>query len=122
MNKTTKILIFFLFLGLILIFLLYLKFNIPCIFKTIFSIPCPACGMTRAFKLILHFKIFKSFSFNVLAFPTLIIFTTTFIIYVIDIILNTDYLNKFINVITKNYYILITVLIISWIINIYRNI
>ena len=122
MNKKNKILILFLYLGLILIFLLYLKSNIPCLFKTIFSIPCPACGITRAFKLILNFKIIKSFSYNILAFPILIILITILILDIIDIIFKKKYLNKFINLIIKNYYIIIILLILSWIINIYRNI
>ena len=50
MTKKNKILILFLYLLIVLIFLICFKYKIPCVFKKIFKIPCPACGMTRAFK------------------------------------------------------------------------
>lgn len=122
MNKTNKILILISSIGIILIFLIYPEINIPCIFKKIFHIPCPACGMTRAFKLIFKLKIIKSFSYNILAFPLLLTLIILSIINIIDILLKKKYLNKIINIITTNYYIIIILLLISWIINIYRNI
>ena len=122
MNKKNKILIIFLFLGLILIFFIYLKFNIPCLFKKTFHIPCPACGMTRAIKSIMNFNIYKSFSYNILTFPLIIIIFLLFITTIIDLLYNKHYLNKIINTITKNYHIIIILLIISWIINIYKQI
>jgi len=121
-NKKNKILILFLFQGLILIFLLYLKSNIPCLFKKIFNIPCPACGITRAFKLILNLKIVESFSYNILAFPLLIILIIILIFDIIDIILNKNFVNKIIKIISKNYYIIIILLILSFIINIHKSI
>lgn len=122
MNKANKILILISSIGIILIFLIYPRINIPCIFKKIFHIPCPACGMTRAFKLIFKLKIIKSFSYNILAFPLLLTLIILFIVNIIDIILKKKYINKIINIITKNYYIIIILLLVSWIINIYRNI
>lgn len=122
MNKKNKILILLSTLGLILIFLIFPNINIPCLFKKIFHIPCPACGMTRAFKLIFNLKLLDSFSYNILALPLFISLSVISIINIIDIILNKQYLNKTINLIIKHYYILITLLMISWIINIFRNI
>lgn len=122
MNKSSKILILISSIGIILIFLIYPEINIPCIFKKIFHLPCPACGITRAFKLIFKLKIIESFSYNILAFPLLLTLNILFIINIIDIILKKKYLNKIINIITKNYYIIIILLLVSWIINIYRNI
>lgn len=121
-NRKNKILILFLFLGLILIFLLYLNNNIHCIFKKIFKIPCPACGMTRAFIQILNFNIINSFSYNILAFPLCVTLTTILTLDVIDIIFKKNYVNKIIKTISKNYYIIIILLILSFIINIYRSI
>lgn len=122
MNKKNKILILFFYLGLILIFLIYKNLNIPCIFKKIFNLPCPACGMTRAFKLIFNLQLIKSFSYNILAFPLLLILAIIFITNIIDIIFNKSYTNKIINTIINNYYLIILLLLLSWIINIYRNI
>lgn len=122
MNKKHKILILFLYLGLILIFLLYINNYIPCIFKKVFNIPCPACGITRAFKSILNLKIIESFSYNILAFPIIIILGIILISTIIDIIYNKKYLDKIINKIINNYHLIIILLLLSWIINIYRNI
>lgn len=121
MTKKNKILILFSILGLILIFLLYTKFNIPCTFKSIFNIPCPSCGMTRAFISILNLNFIESFHYNILSIPLFLIIITFYIITIIDIILNKQYLNKFIKNITKYYYIIIILLIISWIINIFKG-
>ena len=122
MNKKNKILILFLYIGLILIFLLYINNYIPCIFKKVFNIPCPACGITRAFKSILNLKIIESFSYNILAFPIIIILGIILISTIIDIIYNKKYLDKIINKIINNYHLIIILLLLSWIINIYRNI
>lgn len=122
LTKKNKILILFSYIGLILIFLLYMNYNIPCIFKKIFNIPCPSCGLTRAFKLILKLQITKSLSYNILTIPIIIILSTILISTIIDIIFNKQYLNKILNKIIKNYKIIILLLIISWIINIHRNI
>lgn len=122
MNKKNKILILFLFLGLILIFLLYINNHIPCFFKQIFKISCPACGLTRAFKSLLKFKIIESFNYNILAIPLTITLSIILISTIIDIIYNKKYVDKIINKIIKHYYIILVLLLLSWIINIYRNI
>lgn len=122
MNNKNKILILFLYLGLILIFLLYLNNYIPCLFKKTFNIQCPACGLTRAFKSILNLKIIESFSYNILTIPIIIILGIILISTIIDIIYNKKLLDKIIKKILKHYYLILILLIISWIINIYKNI
>ncbi len=122
MTKKNKILVLILYLGLLLIFLFWLKFDTPCQFKKLFHIPCPACGMLRAFKLILQFKIIESFSYNILALPFFSILVLILMIDIIDLITNKDYLSKILNMITKHYLLIIILLLISFVINIYRNI
>ena len=122
MTKKNKILILFSLPGLILIFLLFIKFKIPCIFKEIFNIPCPSCGMTRAFISILKFNFIDAIKYNILSIPLFILIILYYILNIIDIISNKQYLNKFIHIIIKNYHIIIIILIINWIINIYKEI
>lgn len=122
LTKKNKILILFSYPGLILIFLLYNQFHIPCIFKKTFHIPCPSCGMTRAFNSILKLNFKNAISYNILSIPLFIILILIFIMTIVDLKSNKTYLNKIINLITKNYYIIILLLIISWIINIINNI
>ena len=122
LTKKNKILILFSYPGLILIFLLYNQIHIPCIFKKTFHIPCPSCGTTRAFNSILKLNINNAISYNLLSIPLFIILILIFIMTIVDLKSNKTYLNKIINLITKNYYIIILLLIISWIINIINNI
>lgn len=122
MIKKNKILILLSYLGLILIFLLYTKLNISCLFKNMFNLPCPSCGMTRAFIAILSLKFQKAIYYNILSIPLFLILIIIFLTNLIDIIYNKKYLDKIIKLIIKNYYIIIILLIISWIINIYKHI
>ena len=87
-----------------------------CPFFNIFNIPCPACGLTRAFKLIIQFRFIESLKYNILALP-LVIFTFIYIILLITkrIDLLYSFLNKY-----KTVLIVITIIImlIVWLINI----
>ena len=87
-----------------------------CPFFNIFNIPCPACGLTRAFKLIMQFRLIESLRYNLLALP-LVIFTFIYIILLITkrIDLLYSFLNKY-----KKVLIVITIIImlIVWFINI----
>lgn len=122
MTKRKKILILFLFLGLVLIFLICTIFHIPCLFKTVFHIPCPACGIGRAIKLILKFKFIESFSYSILAQPTLLILLIILLIDIYDLIKNKDNLTIFLNKIINNYHFIIIYLLLSWFINIINGI
>ena len=122
MTNKNKILILFSYIGLILIFLIYVNHSIPCLFKTIFKTPCPSCGMTRAFIAILNLNFQEAIYYNILSIPLFLTFLLIFIINIIDIIFNKKNLDKIIKLTVKHYYILIILLIISWIINIYKQI
>lgn len=120
MTKNKKILILFLYLGLILIFLICTIFQVPCLFKTIFNIPCPACGIGRAVNLILQFKFIESFKLSILAQPTLLILFLILIIDILDLIKHQDKLTNLLNKITNNYHFIIIYLFLSWIVNLIR--
>ena len=113
-----KILILTVYISLILIFLICLTYNPPCLIKKIFNIQCPACGITRAIKEILKFNIIKSFSYNILALPIVLLLSYIFIVN----IFNTEKALKNIQTISKHYYIISFMIVLSWIINIYRGI
>ena len=122
MTKKKKILILVLYLILALIFLFCVFFQIPCLSKVLFHIPCPACGIGRATILILQFKFLESFSYSILAQPTLLLLLFCFIINLYDLFKNQDNLSKFWQKFSKHYFLIIIYLIISWIVNIYRGI
>ncbi len=58
------------------------------------SCNCPACGMTRSVSNILHGNFKRAWSFNKLAFLTLIIMTTLIVINTIKLIKNKKPLTK----------------------------
>lgn len=98
------------FLVLGLAFILSI-FNIRfCPFFYIFKIPCPGCGLTRAFKLLIKGKIIQSLKFNILPIPILII--------VLSFILCPNFIKKINNKII--FFLGFVLMIISFIINIFN--
>ena len=122
MTKKNKILILSSYIGLVLIFLIFNKYHIPCLFKQLLNIPCPSCGMTRAFKAMISFNFKKALSYNILSIPLFIILIIIFITTLTDILFNKNNLKKLTTLIVKNYRIIIMLIIINWIINIYKDI
>lgn len=87
-----------------------------CPFFNIFNIPCPACGLTRAFKLIMQFRFIESLKYNILALPFVIF---AFIYIILLITKRIDLLYSFIDK-YKKLLIMITIIImlIVWVVNI----
>ena len=98
------------------------NFNIPCLIKLIIKIPCPACGLTRAFKSLLQLNIIDAIKYNFLVIP-ISIFVIIVNYYIIkDIILNKDETKLFVNKVLSHYKIIILLLIISEIVNMIKEI
>ena len=99
------------------------KLKLDCIFKRLFNISCPGCGLTRSFRALLRFDIISSFKYNIFG-PILFIIIIIGIIFLIkDIIKNEDKTIKYTyKLLGKYYYIVITCLLISTIINNIRGI
>ena len=123
-TKKEKIsLILLILLAIILLFLCSKYLKIKCPLKTIFHLPCPSCGLTRATRQIFSLHPLKTLKYNILALHIAILIIVAIILLIIDCIKNTKYLENLINFFLKHYIILIIVpIIISWIINIIRNI
>lgn len=122
MTKENKKLILSFLIILIFIILLFL-IPVPCLFKKVFNIPCPGCGLTRSFNAIINLNFIEAFNYNILGIPLFITIILLLIIIVIDVIKNTNNLEKIYNNILLNYYyIIIIFIIISWVVNIIRNI
>ncbi len=121
MKRLTNI--FWIFIPFILgILFIILDITYVCPFNHYFHIPCPGCGMTRAFKLILQGNILASLRYNLLAIPLFIFIILSMIFLVVDIIKNqTEYL-AYIERISQKYgvWIVLAVLIV-WMCNIIIN-
>lgn len=121
MKRLTNI--FWIFIPILLgILFIILDIIYVCPFNYYFHIPCPGCGMTRAFKLILQGNILESLQYNLLAIPLFIFIILSMIFLVVDIIKNqTEYL-AYIERISQKYgvWIVLAVLVV-WMCNIIIN-
>lgn len=123
MTRKNKVIVFSIIILVLFAIYILLNNNINCIFKTLFNIPCPGCGMTRAFRLILQLKIIEAFSYNILAVPLFIFIIFMLYLFISDVIKKENKLTDTLSKITNKYYkLIIILLIISEAINIYRKI
>lgn len=104
----------------IILLLIILFFKPVCLFKHIFKISCPICGITRGIKCILKFKIIESFKYNLLSIPVFLSIFLFYIIYIFSIILKKEYIYCYYNYFVIHYKTIIVILIINWIVNIFK--
>ena len=114
-----KKLINILTLSILIIFICIIAiFPVDCIFTQFTGIYCPGCGLTRAFNEIFHFNFIKAFYFNILSIPLFIFFIILVINLIVDIIKNRyNFIPKLMNFFAKYYWIIIILLILSFIYN-----
>lgn len=119
-NKKLVLLI----LTILLVFGILVVFVCPmdCIFKSITGIPCPSCGLTRGFRALLKGDIVSAFNYNILTIPIFIFLLILIFLFIIDLILKKDLVTSYLLYFKKHYKLLIIIIIISFIINIYRGI
>jgi len=93
-----------------------------CLFKLATTIPCPGCGMGRATLALLNGDIPLSFSYNILCIPftTAVIASLTWL--TVDIFRKQTTFFKFVkqDISNKYKFLLFSLLIIDWTINIIR--
>lgn len=105
--------IFILFFGIC--FTLVVMFGtseIECGFKKMFGIRCPGCGLTRAFREILHLNFYSAFSYNVLSIPLFTIGIVLCVGLIVDIVTNSNKLIIYLLDVLEKYYVIILILII----------
>lgn len=90
-----------------------------CLFYNLFHIPCPGCGGTRAFELLIQGKIHKSIEYNIIPIIMIILGAIFGIWSLIDYKRKRKTLKKFLEK-NKMFLIIISIIftIIIWIINI----
>jgi len=93
------------------------KIEIGCIFLKLFSIPCPACGLTRAFKEILNFNFIGALKYNVISI-IVFIFISIFLLLNVYILITNKKVQF--NITRKHVVITIVLLLISFIVNQFR--
>ncbi len=114
-NRLKNILI----ISILILFLLFILIvPVACIFKTATGISCSSCGMTRAFYSIFKFNFIDAFYLNILSIPLFIFIVLSLVIMIIEIFQNKfEYIPKLLNFFKKYWYIIIILLIISFIWN-----
>ena len=99
--------------------------NIPlpkCFFKNIIGFPCPGCGMGRATLALINGDIPLSFSYNILCIPFTLAIITSLTWLTVDIFRQQTTFFKFVtqDISNKYKFLLFSLLIIDWTINIIR--
>jgi len=113
-NRIFKILVIFLQISF---FLTISTFSPPCLIKKHLNIECPGCGLTRAFEAILDLKFLDAIKYNILSIPLFLLIIFINILLVYDIIFNKNKTKNIINIVNKNYKIIILVLILATVMN-----
>lgn len=107
-------------LSFLIIFLLFFIFDLKskCIFKKLFNIACPGCGLTRSIRAILSFDLIASIKYNILGIPLVLFITFSSIILLKEIIKGEDKLIPYVKkILSKYYWLVILILVITMIIN-----
>lgn len=89
---------------IILITFLLIVYFIPvtCLFYQVTGIYCPACGMTRAFLLILHSDFILATYYNILSIPLFIFILYSVLRLIIDIVKNKfEYVPKLLHILSN---------------------
>ena len=68
---------------LFLVMVAFEKVNIPCFWKEKYNITCPSCGITRATKSLLKFRLYDAFQFH--SMYTSVIFPCLLFVFANDI-------------------------------------
>ena len=113
-----------LILTILLVFGILVVFVCPidCIFKSITGFPCPSCGLTRGFRALLKGDIVSAFNYNILTIPIFISLNILLFLFIIDFIQKKDLSISYLLYFKKHYKLLIIIILISFIINIYKGI
>lgn len=133
MIKTKNQLYVFILLACVLGFgwLFYVKNNNStlsvCLVKKITNIPCPSCGTTRSVEAIINGKLYQALLYNPFGYIVFFIMIIAPIWIIKDGLCNSDSFHSFYKKLEeriqnkKTAIVLITLVIINWIWNIYKN-
>lgn len=99
-------------------------FSIPCLFKLVTGIPCPGCGLSRAFILLLRLQPLDAILMNILFLPLAVGAAAYFVVAVANIKTGINYVEKLNKKLANKYIITLAVIlmVLSWVYNIARGI
>ena len=83
-----------------------------CPFKNIFGVSCFGCGMTRGFLSILKFDFKSAYCYNILSIPLFCCIAIYFILIVVDILFDKDFISAVEKQLSKKYMYFIYILIL----------
>jgi hypothetical protein len=113
------------FLGGIFFALLQMDFiAVSCLWKVIFNIPCPGCGLSRAFTLIVDFRFFEAMKMNIISIPLFIGGVITIIATFYEMLCRKPLLNRIYHFVKHRSTIVFAILltVASWGYNLARSI
>ncbi len=101
------------FVFFVILYILTKIFSVSlCPIKTYLGFSCLGCGMTRGFISILNLEFAKAIKYNVLSIPLFFGIVIYFILCIIDILLNKNFIFNFEKFLSKKYMFIVYILII----------
>jgi hypothetical protein len=102
----------------------FTPFAIPCLFRLLTGIPCPACGLSRAFVLLLQLDIWAALQMNILLLPLILGGIAYFVCAVLDFFCGKTAIARLNSLLAKKWIIALAAVLMlaSWGYNIARGI
>ena len=121
-NSGKKILMIYATGVLGLIIILNTPISIPCFFLLIIGIPCPACGISRAFIMLIQLDIINAARMNILLLPLLAGGSIYFACAIADVFFRKNAIKKFNSICASKWVITsaISLMLVSWGYNLLR--
>lgn len=91
--------------------------TIPCLIDKYWHFKCPSCGLTRAFREIMHLHFLQALKYNIMSILTFILLALMALSLIIDIVFNKDYTEKIIKYLSKYYVIIFILIMITLVFN-----
>lgn len=95
-----------------------------CVWKNIFGIACPGCGLSRGVSAIMRGHFQQALQYNYLSYPLFVMLLIAFFCILYDLVTGKNFFYDWIHKIHWHwsmFFIVLVIVLINWMLNIYRG-